>query len=216
MWKGKLASAFKDEKNKWLIDINDKATDRRAGRTTIPLPDGRKRVRIRGEDYDSVQKYIKERNLVTDNVRQFIRTKEEIKYYEAHSYHEVSWESGNAMIIDINPDYFSEKHGKTNRQLIADNKSPVVPRKEDYEYVLHHIGQNNNSPLAIIPGNDHGDQKWFSIFHVGKTCSEELHRQDFDKQKRQFWNEYIKMYDQNGGYRGIAYLNPKHKRKVVK
>ena len=212
--KEKLTTAIKDEKRGWLVDRNEVVVDRRPGKTIAPLKDGsgRKFIQLKGRDYKSVQLYIEERNLVTELVRPYVRTYEEAKYYEKHYYHEVKWECGSAMIIDINPDYFSEADGKTNRQLIADGESPVVPGSEQYKFHLHHIGQKKDSPLAIIPGYDHNDEKLYSIFHPGKTAKEDLHGKEFEKQKREFWATYMQKIDEYGGFKKIPYLNPKHKR----
>lgn len=212
----KLKSAIKGENGKWLIDPDEIPSDGRAGRKVEARTDGsnRKNVHLKSTSYEDIQIYIKERNLVTDNIRPFVRTREEIKYYETRNYHEVAWESGNAMIIDINPDYYCKQCGKTNRELISSGESPVVPDADAYRFHLHHIGQQKNSPLAIIPEYDHNSKELYSCFHQGKSDNEDLHDRNFESKKRLFWNEYLEKYDQNGGYRGIKYLNPKSKRRA--
>lgn len=218
IYRGKIKSAHCDENKRYWLDSNEPVIDRRANRKVAERNDGtgRKSVHLKGTTYADVQKYIEERGLVTSAVRPFIRVYEEIKYYENHYYHEVQWEIGSALIIDINPDYYSKSEGKTNREIIASGGSPVVPGNEGYRYHLHHIGQKPGSPFAIIPEYDHNSAELYSIFHQGKASKEDLHDKNFEEQKRIFWKTYIDEYDRSGSYARIQYLNPKHKRKQVK
>ena len=213
--KGKITSLYRDENKQYWIDPNETPVDFRANRTVAVRNDGtgRKCVRLQGNSYTDLQKYIEERGLVTSAVRPFIRSYEEVKYYENHNYHEVKWETGSALIIDINPDYYCKIEGKTNREIIAAGGSPVVPQNEGYKYHLHHIGQKAESPLAIIPEYDHNSTALYSAFHRGKASSEDLHDKNYEEQKDNFWKVYIKYYDQYGSYVKIPFLNPKRKRK---
>lgn len=216
--KGKVKSAHCDKNRKYWIDPNEPVIDLRANRKVEERKDGtgRKSIRIKGDSYADVQKYIEERGLVTSAVRPYIRIYKEMKYYEQHYYHEVKWETGSALIIDINPDYYCKTEGKTNREIIASGGSPVVPGNEGYRYHLHHIGQKPESPFAIIPEYDHNSTELYSIFHQGKASKEDLHDKNYEEQKRLFWKTYIKYYDQCGSFFKISYLNPKSKRKQVK
>ena len=213
--KNKIKSAVQNEFGVWMVDPNEEIVDGRAGRKSKTIEDGsgRKCIRLKGKDYQSVQLYIQERHLVTDAVRPFIRTYEEAKYYELNNYHEVKWETGSAMIIDIDPNYYCKALGKTNRQIIASGGSPVVPNADQFKFHLHHIGQKKDSPLAIIPEYDHNDEKLYSAFHIGKASKENLHDNEFEKQKRKFWNTYIYHYDQCVFFKKIPFLNSRHKRK---
>ena len=215
--KGKIKSVHYDKCKQYWIDANEKVVDLRANRKLEERNDGtgRKYVRLQGNSYTDLQKYIKERGLVTSAVRIFIRSLDEIKYYEKRHYHEVKWETGSALIIDINPDYYSKTEGKTNREIIASGGAPVVPQNEGYRFHLHHIGQKPESPFAIIPEHDHNGTEYYSIFHQGKASKENLHDKSYEEQKKLFWETYIKYYDQYGSFQKIPYLNSKHKRKQV-
>ena len=214
--RGKLKSAFKDESGRWMVDINEKPIDLRAGRS-MNSGNRKKNIGIKAlkrMNYKEVQRWIADRNLVTANIRQFIRSYDEMKYYEKNNYHEVLWETGPAMIIDINPDYYCKSRGKTNRQIISDGGSPLVPNNEVYKYQLHHIGQKEDSPLAIIPECDHNGQL-YNVFHQGKMSEEELHDKEFQRQKQRFWEIYIEKYDEYHSFSRIPFLNSKHKRKDI-
>lgn len=215
--KEKIKSVRRDENNQYWVKSDERVMDFRANRTVEERKDGtgRKSIHLRGATYADLQKYIEERGLVTSAVRPFIRVYEEIKYYENHYYHEVQWETGSALIIDINPDYYSKTEGKTNREIIASGGSPVVPGNEGYRFHLHHIGQKPESPFAIIPEYDHNCAELYSVFHQGKVSKVDLHDKCYEEQKRLFWKTYIKYYDQCGSFVKIPYLNPKKKRKQV-
>ena len=213
--RGKLKTAFQNDKNIWFVDKNETVTDGRAGRTVKPKADGsgRKVTRLQGTDYESVQLYIRERRLFSDKVRPFIRTAEEAWYYERNSYHEVAWNIRSALIIDVNPEYKNRKTGETNRERMLRGDPPYVPGSETDVFQLHHIGQKPESPFAIIPQSEHNKEGNKAIFHPGKACAVDLHGQEFAEQKAMFWMSYIRLYDEYGSYRNIPFVNSKHKRK---
>ncbi len=216
--KKKISGLTKTSSGTLLINKNAPVPlDGRAGRSMPKRGEsGIRKYMCKGNDYQSVQEYIKDNRIVSDEVRPFIRTYEEIKYYEKHHYHEVSWDGRKALIIDVNLDYFSEKHQMTNRELIMHEKAPVVPGKEDFEFIIHHVGQLPTSPFAILPGDDHNH--FHGIFHTNsspgqtKNGSDELHNANFEFQKRAFWKTYLKEYDRTGNFANIPYTNLKHKK----
>lgn len=209
----KLHGAIKNERGHWMIHENEPIPiDGRKGRKGKRKPnEQRKNVTLRGNSYEDHQNYIKERKLVTDAVRPFIRYADEAKYYERHNYHEVEWDGHPAMIIDINPEYYCERLQKTNREIIKEGGSPVVPDNDEYTFHLHHIGQQSNSPFAIIPEYDHNGKEYSSVFHPLPSNEKDLHNKDFEIQKRAFWKTYLEYYDRYG-YRKIPFLNSKHKK----
>lgn len=216
--KKKISGYTKINNRTFLINKNTPVPlDGRAGRNMPKRGEsGIRKYTCKGNDYQSVQEYIKDNRIVSDAVRPFIRTYEEIKYYEKHRYHEVSWDGRNALIIDVNLDYFSEKHQMTNRELIQREKAPVVPGKEDFEFVIHHVGQLPNSPFAIIPEDDHSH--FHGLFHTNaspgqtKNGTDELHNANFEFPKKAFWQKYLKEYDRTGNFANIPYTNLKHKK----
>lgn len=157
--------------------------------------------------YQEVQRYIQENNFFTENVRPYIRSYEETRYYVDNNYREVCWFGNSALILQVDLDYYSDKYKKTNRELILAGRSPVVPSAPDTVYDLHHIGQKKDSPLAIIPGNIHNSSKYYSVFHLSSNTSENLHTTSFDLQRQKFWIVYVQMCDQYKGYLNIPYLN---------
>ena len=157
--------------------------------------------------YEELQRYIADNEGVSAHVRKFIKTFDEIKYYRTRSYKEVQVNEIDALILDINPEYYCKRLGKTNRELIADGDAPIVAdddvNRSDNDtwfevWEVHHIGQREDSPFAIIPTTDHRI-KLSKTFHVDPTVDQNLHGPNFDKQKKIFWKGYMELYDTYGG-----------------
>lgn len=181
----------------------------KTGRKENFKANGQKRVTLKGNSYEDLQRYLKERNLFTENVRPYIRSKLEADYYEKHIYREVVWNGRHCLIIDINPFYFSKKYQKTNRELIEEGNSPVVPGHDDV-FILHHIGQTNESPFAIVPESDHREN--YQIFHQG-NAGDPIRRPEFEVEKKMFWKTYLEEFDRAGmDYKRIPAINSKYLR----
>ena len=201
------------------IFINKNAAlpeDGRAGRDMPPKAvQGIEKYRTADNRIDH-QQYIRDNNIVSPELGQFISSLEEIKYYESKSYREVNWGFRRALIIDIKPNHFVSALGKTNRELIQDGKSPRVPEKDTVEYHLHHIGQKADSPFAIIPGDIHIKQS--NVFHTSISKGiklgneEDVHDSQFKAQKKVFWLRYLKEYDKIGTYDDIEHTRLTHKK----
>lgn len=167
-------------------------------------------------EWDAVQSYIKEYDIVSPELREFIRTKNELNYYMKNHYLEVVFNGKIALIIDIEPDRPHEISKMTNRELIKAGKSPKVHGKESFEYVIHHIGQKKNSPFAIVPGDVHVSQ--YNIFHssIGKDRQKgvpnDLHDNNFEIQKRIFWNTYLTEYDKTGRFADILHRSVRRRK----
>ena len=172
------------------------------------------------DNFIAVQKKMENANFVSSVIRKHIRVYKEHEYYRKHFYHEVVFDR-HALIVDVNPEYFIEVLGKTNRELMQAGNAPVVVAEMDDgnwtaknlpRYNLHHIGQEKGSPFAIIPESDHNSKKYYSIFHPGPV-SENLHSPVFEQQRSKFWKDYIRYYDEYGGYNKIPFLNHKTSKK---
>lgn len=201
---GNLRTARRNKLNKWVLDPNDLPIKcripKRQPKTT------KRRTDFSDQSYGAVQAYILKRKIVSDSVRTYIRTYEEARYYDKYWYHEVLWNGFSALIIDINPEYECKTTGLTNRALIERGESPVVPNDEEHIFHLHHIGQREDSPVAIIPESDHLGM--FDVFHQGSS-EKSINRKQFDAFRRSFWNTYLQMYDKYGGFKRIPYVNKK-------
>lgn len=214
--KNKLRGVKKED-GKILINKNTALPDDdRAGRVMpAKTVQGIEKYRTADNRFDH-QQYIRDNNIVSPELGQFIGSYDEIKYYERHYYREVNWDFRRALIIDIKPDYYVSELGKTNRELIQDGKSPRVPGKDNEEYHIHHIGQKADSPFAIIPGDDHIKES--KTFHTTISTGikleneEDVHDSQFKSQKKVFWLRYLREYDKIGSYDDIGHTSLRHKK----
>jgi len=224
--KGRSLTAVLNERGKWYLDPEEKMVDGRKNRVVQPKDGGTGKkymTRKKNPSFDDIQEWIQKRELVSSKIRPYIRSYDEASYYEKKNYHEVCWtldvhggKEISALIIDINPEYYCEQKKKTNRQIIEDGGSPVVPGSHDTEEImpvfeLHHIGQVPDSPLATLPSYVHRGVEYNTIFHKSIRSTENLHTAEFEAVKKAFWKKYIEMYDLYGTFKKIPYLN----RKVV-
>jgi len=218
---GVLRSAVRVNDRAYYIDPNE-APPKRIRREKKVNSKGASRVRASNNaSYAEVQQYIKDRELVTDKIRQYIRTVEEAQYYRNNNYREIELQGRHALVVDVYPDYFVEELGLYNRDLMAKGKPPIVREEDKSEgapeglerYHLHHIGQVKGA-FAIIKNSDH-NRKLYSTFHQG-AGDENLHTDEFEIEKKDFWKQYLKAYDTFGGYKQIPYFNPRKESKVAK
>ena len=94
--------------------------------------------------------------------------------------------------IDLNST-ITDQYGKTmtNAQRIIEGSAPVDPSGIPYE--LHHIGQQPDSPLAILTKAEHMQGGNNKILHFREDSNVE-HGLEWIKQKTDFWNCYLKQY----------------------
>ena len=192
-----------------------------------PHADGRKtRVRIKdvikgsyqtpitkniNGSHEDLQEYLREREGFSEYIIQYITSYKEAYYYRNNFYHEVNWDGVVALILDIDPNYYCELLGETNREIIAGGGSSVVAKMCDKSitdpkklprWILHHIGHKATSPLAMVPSPIHQKEK-YSLFHKNQPQQSQIDRNVFNLQKKAFWEKYIEMYDAALGFKHI-------------
>ena len=87
-------------------------------------------------------------------------------------------------------DLTSKIDGKTNLERIAEGKAPIDPATGKY-YELHHVGQNPESPLAILTKEEHMQGGNNRILHP-KDLSNVEHGYEWTKRRIKYWNDYVK------------------------
>lgn len=208
-----ITSCLKDSKGRWWLDSTDTPEKIRERNLAMNKTKKRTRAYYKGNTYQDLQNYIRDNNLFSDKIRKYIRSYEELRYYLDNGYKEVDWFGNSALVINIFLDYYSERQEETNRSRINDGRSPVVPDLEGFPaYDLHHIGQKEDSPLAIIPSNIHNSAEMYSVFHSGVSDAN-IHSAKFDLQRRKFWLMYVQQCDLYGGYEHIPNVNSKKTKK---
>ncbi len=207
--------------NRWFVPIDTPTPmDGRIGRIMPPKSkQGITPYEFLESDYKSVQEYIKKQECVSDELRKYIRTYEELRYYIDHRYYEVYWNDRPALIIEVNPDYFCERLGLTNRELIEQGKSPVAPTEGEPEFHIHHIGQKEDSPFCIISKDEHSAR--YSTLHDNSSSEwrvdsdADLHGPKFQLNKIKFWKKYLEEIDAAGEFKYIRDTKSIRPRKSV-
>lgn len=90
---------------------------------------------------------------------------------------------------DIDLDYIAPSaNGKTNKELMLNGNAPFDSTGKRYE--LHHIGQENDSTLAILTSTEHHN----ASLH-GYKKSSEIDRESFEKTRKEFWKAMANYYN---------------------
>lgn len=97
----------------------------------------------------------------------------------------------NALIQNIDWDFIGDvSDGRTNAQRVMDGLSPLDPVGKPYE--LHHVGQQSDSPLAILTSMQHDAN--YSILHANTGSSaSNIDRNLFAKERKAFWQALLHM-----------------------
>ena len=81
---------------------------------------------------------------------------------------------------------FKNAKGYTNLELARQGKAPIDPATGT-PYELHHIGQTNNAPLAILTSSEHRFGENNKLLHPFPKDSGVDHGAEWAKQKTAFW-----------------------------
>ena len=96
-----------------------------------------------------------------------------------------------ALVRQIDLNYVDELTGKTNLQLMQEGYAPYDPTGQKYQ--LHHIGQRNDSPLAILTQAEHTGNGNDTIWHILTEGFDNPSKQpSWTKIKQEFWQNYAK------------------------
>lgn len=93
--------------------------------------------------------------------------------------------------IDMN---LVDKEGRTNAKRILEDLSPIDNTGISIE--LHHVGQAENSPLAILTKKQHIQDGHNNILHWKEGASEVEHGTAWNNTVKDFWKGYLKLVEQ--------------------
>ena len=104
---------------------------------------------------------------------------------------EVTINGKKALVKNVNLKYKSNLNGKfvTNAQRMKKGYAPIEP-KTGKPYELHHVGQENDSALAVITNREHN--KYYKVLHDNRKVSA-IDRKRFRVVRKNFWKAYVKM-----------------------
>ena len=72
-------------------------------------------------------------------------------------------------------------------------RSITISQEAGHKYELHHIGQKNKSPLAILTKEEHRGKGNDTIWHILTDGSDNPSSQSgWGTTKKQFWKDYAK------------------------
>ena len=102
-----------------------------------------------------------------------------------------------ALVRKIDLDYVDDLTGKTNLQLMQEGYAPLDPTGTKYQ--LHHIGQNNDSPLAILTQAEHTGNGNDPIWHTLTEGFENPSSQPgWSEIRKNFWKDYAQKVVEGG------------------
>lgn len=99
-----------------------------------------------------------------------------------------------ALVKDIDLQYIAPGEKLTNLQRMLQGKAPISPITGK-AYELHHLGQHNDAPLAMLTKAEHMQNGMKQFWHK-KGGPSEIARDAFDKVRMAFWKDYAQQYIQ--------------------
>ncbi|MBJ2258079.1 MULTISPECIES: HNH/ENDO VII family nuclease [Pseudomonas] len=108
---------------------------------------------------------------------------------EARIYEDANLEpavvNGRDVLIRTDIDYEQEDFdGNTNLERMKMGKAPLDATNRPIE--LHHIGQQQDSPLAELTCKEHSANGNDNVLH-NKQKESEINREDFSKERKEHW-----------------------------
>ena len=132
---------------------------------------------------------IKEETGWSDEIIDAIESMEQYEIYKNAGLHEGEVNGRKCLLKDIDLDYVDPKTGKTNRELMAEGKSPI-DAKSGEKIELHHMGQNFDGPFAELTENsEHGDgnHKTLHTSNEGSWRNDPEQKNQYQREKCQHW-----------------------------
>ena len=97
-----------------------------------------------------------------------------------------------SLIRDIQPDLFVTCKQKTNYELMIEGNSPYASDDENDYIILHHIGQDYNSPFAELTFSEHsqfGNSKLLHDTKIESWRSDKDKTNAFQTEKSLYWRK---------------------------
>lgn len=146
---------------------------------------------LNGLTLNEAAKIQKESRLPLDFIKSFHSVDEYNVYKKAKM--ELAVVNNREALVQKIDWYLKDEEGRTNIERVRNNLSPIDATGKSYE--LYHIGQKDDSPLAVLTSDEH--HKNFSTLHLNTGQEESLiNRKNFEKEKRKFWKELCKIQTQ--------------------
>lgn len=142
---------------------------------------------------ESQKAEIKQKAQWSDEIISYIRSIDEAQKYMDFGLVEMSLGDRLCLIPrDLDLEY-KDGWGRTNRERLK--KGKPLCGKDGKSYEVHHIGQQMDSPFAIISSTQHRGKGIDAILHNKKQPTQ-IDRRLFNKQKRAMWKELIRQIEE--------------------
>lgn len=139
-------------------------------------------IEVKKELTDEEKQKIKEETGWSDGIVDYIRSMKEYEIYKNAGLEEREI-NGKKCLIKKELDFYEKNpDGKTNKERIEENLSPLG--KDGKSMELHHIGQRADSPLAELTYTEH--RKNYKILHDDRKKSE-IDRNKFADERNEHW-----------------------------
>lgn len=138
---------------------------------------------------------IKKQSGWSDGLVDFIRSADEARLYMKFDLQEYTINDRLCLIprgLDMDQ---VDSEGMTNRQRMAEGKPPKGSDGKSYE--VHHIGQQMDSPLAVLTHKQHHAKGIDAVLHNKKRATE-IDRNIFRKEKKRLWKKLAGKHQKEG------------------
>ena len=131
----------------------------------------------------------RESKLPLDLIKSF-HSVEEYNIYKNSSLELMKVNGKNALVQQIDWDYVGDlEDGRTNAERVMAGLAPLDKTGKPYE--IHHVGQKQDSPFAILTSDQHKSNYKTIHKNTGQIISD-IDRNTFAKEKRNFWMDLLK------------------------
>ena len=147
------------------------------------------RATLHGLTIDEAAFIQKESKLPLDFIKNF-HSVDEYNYFKSIHLTSSKVSGKLALTQKIDWDFIGDlDDGRTNAQRVIDGLAPLDQTGKPYQ--LHHIGQMQDSPLAVLTNEQHSEH--FSLLHANTGSSGSLIDRDlFKQQKKEFWLDLLR------------------------
>jgi len=131
------------------------------------------------------QQEIEEKSDYSKEVNDNIRRPEELEVYQNEGLEETSV-NDRIILQDNKIDYDRLDNSEppmTNLERMKEGLAPLDEKGQPYN--LHHIGQNNDSPLAELTNSTHKGE--YSTLHDTSITESRIDRNGFNKERAEHW-----------------------------
>lgn len=136
---------------------------------------------------------IKKQSGWSDGLVDFIRSADEARLYMKFDLQEYTINDRLCLIPrDLDLDT-PDNSGKTNRERLRAGDPPLASNGCSYE--VHHIGQEMDSPFAVVTFAQHRAKGVDAVLHNKKQRTK-INRRVFDKQKTAMWRELLRQIEE--------------------